>query len=82
MMDHRSYGETHDCKGCRYWSEMLAMSDGGPVNAACLSPTSKKRLTYVAGHSTCDVWASGYDGAIDEPGANPDRYAQLDQDAP
>lgn len=29
-MNHRSYGETRNCKGCRFWSEMIAQVRGGP----------------------------------------------------
>lgn len=25
-MNHRSYGETRNCKGCRFWSEMTQQS--------------------------------------------------------
>ena len=26
----RTYGETKDCRGCRFWSEMVAQSIGWP----------------------------------------------------
>lgn len=76
-MDHRTYGETRDCKGCRYWSEMVAKCDGGgPVQAYCLAPigSTPRARTYTHGSQTCDAWASGEDGAIDDPGSDPDRY--------
>lgn len=75
-MDHRTYGETRNCKGCRYWSEMLAQGHGGgPVEAVCLSPTSLERGKYMAPSRTCADWASGHLGAVDEPGQDPDAYA-------
>lgn len=69
-MSHRTYGETENCKGCRFWSEMLAMSHGGPVQAMCLSPVSEKRHKYHPGTGYCTSWASGYDGAVDDPGSS------------
>lgn len=77
-MNHRTYGETKDCKGCRYWSEMIAQcAGGGPVQAMCLNqkpaPLSGK---YTSGGQTCDAWASGHLGAIDEPGQDPRAYAE------
>lgn len=76
-MDHRSYGETKDCKGCRYWSEMIAgCNGGGPVQALCLAPKgSPVHGSYTSGWMTCSAWASGHLGAIDEPGQDPDAYA-------
>lgn len=73
-MNHRTYGETENCKGCRFWSEMLAMAHDGPVKAVCLSPVSEKRMKYHHSTASCTSWASGYDGAIDEPGSDPGRY--------
>jgi hypothetical protein len=73
-MSHRTYGETKNCKGCRYWSEMIARSiGGGPVQAMCLSggPLDGKD---VCGHQTCSAWTSGHHGAIDEP---PDYGAEV-----
>lgn len=79
-MDHRTYGETRDCKGCRYWSEMLAQCHGGgPVQAMCLSPSSPMKGKYVAGFQRCDQWASGYLGAVDEPGQDPDAYSEKNE---
>lgn len=75
-MDHRSYGKTKNCKGCRYWSEMIAGCDGdGPVKALCLAPQgSPKHGKHMAGFQTCSAWASGHLGAIDEPGQDPRAY--------
>jgi len=75
-MEHRTYGETKNCKGCRYWSEMIARSNGGPVEAYCLAeigatPMARK---YTTGSQKCDAWACGELGAIDEPGSDPRRY--------
>lgn len=67
-MSHRTYGETKNCKGCRYWSEMIAQSvGGGPVQAMCLSDTGTLKRKYTAGWQKCEAWASGHHGAIDEP---------------
>ena len=67
MMD-RTYGETRNCAGCRFWSEMVAKCEGGgSVQALCLAdgPLSGK---YTIGRQTCTVWASGHYGAVDSPG--------------
>ena len=73
-MTHRTDGETRNCKGCRYWSEMIARAHGGPVEAMCLGPMSPARGKYMAGHRTCADWASGHLGAVDEPGQSLDAY--------
>ena len=75
-MDHRTYGETKNCKGCRYWSEMIAqVMGGGPVQAMCIAPQSAPmRTKYTTGSQTCSSWASGHLGAIDEPGQDPRAY--------
>jgi hypothetical protein len=74
---HRTAGETRDCRGCRYWSEMLAgCTGGGPVKAVCLAPKPAPRAgAWVHGGETCTAWASGHLGAVDEPGQDPDAYA-------
>ena len=49
-LDYRSWGGTRNCKGCRYWSEMVAHSiGGGPVQAMCLSPASPNQI----GRASC-----------------------------
>jgi hypothetical protein len=74
-MDHRSYGETRDCKGCRFWSEMIARAQGGgPVEAVCLSGTGSRAGQYTTGRNTCEAWESGHLGAIDEPGTDGTQY--------
>ena len=75
-MSHRTYGETKNCKGCRYWSEMLAQCHGGgSVQAMCIAPAgAPNRTKYTSGHITCASWASGEFGAIDEPGQDPNIY--------
>lgn len=80
-MDHRTYGDTRNCKGCRYWSEMLAHGNSAGVQAMCLAPGSEHRGKYTSHWVTCAAWASGFDGAIDEPGSDPQRYEKLDQEA-
>lgn len=63
----RTYGETKDCRGCRFWSEMIARAVGdGPVQALCLGD-GKFAGKYVAGRQTCDAWKSGHLGAVDDP---------------
>ena len=75
-MFHRSYGETNDCKGCRYWSEMIAKSDGGgPVQAMCLNSKSENSSKYTCGWNKCAAWESGEYGAIDELGCDLSVYA-------
>lgn len=78
MSGHRTYGETRDCKGCRYWSEMVAKAGGEDltVKALCLNQSSERRGTYQPGNARCATWASGHLGAIDEPGQDPRAYAQ------
>lgn len=80
-MGHRSYGETRDCKGCRFWSEMIAQSvGGGPVQAMCLaSKPAQLSGQYTSARQKCDAWASGHYGAIDEPGE--DNLALYAEDA-
>lgn len=80
MSDHRTFGETKNCKGCRYWSEMLARSDGGPVQAYCLSQTGPQKAKWTAGYQTCDGWKSGHLGAIDEPGQDMSIYDYDDEE--
>lgn len=67
-MDHRTYGETKNCKGCRFWSEMIAKTENFAVVAMCLSKDSPNKGNYMAGHNKCSAWDSGYLGAVDEPG--------------
>ena len=76
-MNHRSYGESKDCKGCRFWSEMMAGTDAntGALRAVCLSMSSVQAGKWTIGSNSCAEYASGHDGAIDEPGSNPMRYA-------
>jgi len=67
-MSDRTYGETKDCRGCRFWSEMIAMCNGGgPVQAMCLSDNGPRKGKYTSGRQTCEAWKSGHLGAIDDP---------------
>ena len=77
----RTYGETRDCAGCRYWSEMIAQSiGGGPVQALCLAPAGGPlKGKYVTSKQSCAAWASGHFGAIDEPGEDGDPYAKVEK---
>jgi len=75
-MFHRTYGETKDCKGCRFWSEMLAQAGGDieGVYAMCINSKSYFSGKYTSAESNCKEWADGHDGAVDEPGSDPLRY--------
>ena len=64
----RSYGESKDCSGCRYWSEMIAKFDGGPgIEAVCLNSRSTKNGRFTFEHDSCPAWRSGHHGAVDTP---------------
>ena len=75
-MSHRTYGETRDCKGCRYWSEMVAQSIGNSIGALCLAHGGEYSGKYTFSGMVCTKYASGEYGAIDEPGQDMDAYAQ------
>jgi len=75
MLDYRSWGETQNCHGCRYWSEMIAHSEGSVMKAMCLGPGSTNYAKYTAKHQTCDKWQEGSLGAVDSPEGDP--YAVL-----
>lgn len=66
-----------DCGNCRYWSEMIAMSDGRFLKAMCLSSTGPLREIYTTVSQVCSDWASGHDGAIDDPRKDPRRYDEV-----
>jgi hypothetical protein len=66
-VNHRTYGATRNCKGCRYWSEMLAQSFGNGVQAMCLAPDGVASGKYMNAGATCDSWKSGHHGAVDDP---------------
>ena len=81
-MEHRSCGETKACKGCRYWSEMIAKTHGSGVQAMCISDESSERSKYKHGSENCNKWASGHHGAIDSPGESEEiirLYAEEDE---
>ena len=80
-MFHRNYGETQNCKGCRFWSELIAKSENGGVVAMCINSKSSEKGKYKANHQACDNWASGHYGAIDSPGESEEiirLYAEED----
>ena len=70
-LDYRSWGETKNCHGCRYWSEMLAQACGGPMEAVCLARKSPNSGKYTSKQTTCDAWEDGSMGAVDQPGGDP-----------
>lgn len=70
--DYRTWGATKNCKGCRYWSEMLAQSIGcSGLQAMCLASAGPLKNKYTSGHMTCESWKEGDLGAIDDPGGDP-----------
>lgn len=64
-LDYRTWGDTKNCKGCRYWSEMMACDD----TALCLRPSQPRKFRKPA--FTCDAWVEGSLGAIDDPAGTP-----------
>lgn len=67
-MTDRTFGETKDCAGCRYWSETVAQSiGGGPVAAMCLVDVGRYAGKYTVAPQRCDSWKSGHFGPIDDP---------------
>lgn len=46
-MDHRTYGKTRNCKGCRYWSEMLAQCHGGGVGVSATKPALPEPVAWL-----------------------------------
>lgn len=76
MLDYRSWGDTKNCHGCRYWSEMLAQAIGdGPLEAMCLAQDGPYTGKYTTKRQTCKAYEEGSLGAVDDPGGNP--YAAL-----
>lgn len=58
---------TERCNTCRFWSEMLAQANGGPVEAYCLAEGGPYSGHYTTGRQHCDKWKHGLFGAIDSP---------------
>ena len=79
-MFYRSYGETKDCVGCRFWSEMIAKSNGSCIQAMCMNSNSDQSGKYKSGHQTCDNWASGHYGPIDSPGEEDEIISLYDEE--
>jgi hypothetical protein len=64
----RTYGETKNCAGCRFWSEMIAQCHGGgSVQALCLADGGPMSGKYTTSRVTCTAWKSGHFGAVDDP---------------
>lgn len=55
------------CDTCRYWSEMIARSCPGGMEAICLSAKGPMASKYVSGKSVCGEWKDNRYGAIDAP---------------
>jgi hypothetical protein len=62
----RTYGQTRNCAGCRFWSEMIAKSQGDATVALCLSE-GLMAGNYTHASTTCLAWKSGHFGAVDDP---------------
>ena len=77
-------GRPRTCGSCRFWSEMLAKSEGGgPVQAMCLASGANEgplRGQYTTERQTCESWASGHLGSVDSPGEEPPDYDAPDPD--
>lgn len=64
----RTYGDTKNCGGCRFWSEMVAQAIGGrAVEALCLADGGPLVGKYTTAVMTCAGWKPGYLGAVDDP---------------
>lgn len=76
-------GAPNTCGSCRFWSEMIAKSEGGgPVQAMCLAESGPHSGHYTTGRDSCASWKHGELGAIDAP-ADPeegDPYADEEED--
>lgn len=79
---------TRTCGGCRYWSEMLAHAGAGTdnpagdVEAMCIVAGGPHSSRYTVASTTCEKWASGHLGAIDDPeyhGPDEAPYAEEQQ---
>lgn len=68
-MSARTFGQTRDCRGCRFWSEMIARAGGNiiGVEALCLRADGPKGGQYTVGRNSCEAWESGHHGAVDDP---------------
>jgi hypothetical protein len=65
------------CDTCRFWSEMMAQSIGGVVEAMCLSGTGPRAGKYTTVRMTCEAWKSGHHGSVDEPPDNGEHVRGL-----
>ena len=63
----RTFGETKDCAGCRFWSELIAKGVAGRVLSMCLAERGPFFQDYTSALQACDGWKSGHLGAVDEP---------------
>ncbi len=63
----RTYGQTRNCGGCRFWSEMVARFHGVAIEAMCLSPEGPRSSQYTTERATCSAWKIGHLGAVDDP---------------
>lgn len=64
------------CKHCRYWSDLIAKSDGASMSAVCLNKQSVYTNAYTGSFMSCPQWASWHLGSIDDPGIAPDAYSE------
>jgi hypothetical protein len=57
--------EIHNCGNCKFWSDLIAKSQGSQVVAMCLAVGSPYRNTYTPEHRECRVWRGG--APVDDP---------------
>lgn len=70
-LDYRTWGQTTNCKGCRYWSEMIAECSGGILSAMCVASQGPLRGKYTTAQQRCGAWREGSLGVVDQPGGDP-----------
>ena len=56
------------CIDCRFWSEMVARSRNGNVEAVCLSENSPAKGQMMLETNGCEFGRFNIYGSIDEPG--------------
>ena len=66
-MERTGWIGERNCAGCRYWSEMIAQSNGRAVEALCLNEASPCSGKYMVGSQTCPAFARNTFGAVDDP---------------
>jgi hypothetical protein len=65
-MERTGWIGERNCAGCRYWSEMIAQSNGRGVEALCLAPEGPAAGEYMLGSQSCAAFARNVFGAVDD----------------